>query len=353
MTDTPTPPKPDAFDIAPVLNTVFDGRTLTRAEARLVLGRLMDGQLSQMQAAALLAALRTRGETVDEIIGFAEAMRERAVKVPARTDGPLLDTCGTGGTGISTINISTTALFVVAAAGARIAKHGNRGITKRSGSADVLEALGAKLELSPERLARSIEEVGLAFIYARAHHPAMRFVAPIRADLKARTIFNNLGPLTNPAGATRQLMGVYSPHLTRTLAEVLRGLGLERALVVHGDGIDDFTVTGETFVSELRADGEIVEYSVEPEEFGLDRYDRDELLGGGPAENAAAMRAILSGERRGAQRDVVLLNAAAALYLVGLADDLSAGVALARERIDGGAALAKLEQYLAYTAAEG
>ena len=342
---------PAPFDIAPILNAVFDGRTLTRAEARLVLGRLMDGQLSQMQAAALLAALRTRGETVDEIIGFAEAMRERAVRVPARVDGPLLDTCGTGGTGIDTINISTTALFVVAAAGARIAKHGNRGITRRSGSADVLELLGARLEQAPERLARSIDEVGLAFIYARSHHPAMRFVAPIRADLKARTIFNNLGPLTNPAGATRQLMGVYSPHLTRTLAEVLRGLGLERALVVHGDGIDDFTVTGETFVSELRSDGEIVEYTVEPEEFGLDRYHRDELLGGSPTENAAAVRAVLAGERRGAQRDIVLLNAAAALYLAGLADDLAGGVVVAREQVDSGAALAKLEQYLAFASA--
>ncbi|MDZ7708042.1 MAG: anthranilate phosphoribosyltransferase [Trueperaceae bacterium] len=346
MTDAP---ESSTFDVATTLSTIFEGRTLTRERAREVMGMLMDGELSQMQAAALLAALRTRGETVDEIIGFAEAMRERSIRVPVADDGPLLDICGTGGTGVSTINVSTTAAFVAAAGGARLAKHGNRGVTKRSGSADVLEALGVGLDLDPDRLSRAIEEIGLAFLFARRHHPAMRFVAPIRADLKARTIFNNLGPLTNPAGASRQLMGVYSPALTRTLAEVLRGLGLERALVVHGDGLDDFTISGETFVSELRPDGEIVEHSLVPEDVGLERAPRATLLGGDPADNAVAARAILSGERRGPQRDVVQFNAGAALYLADLAGSVAEGVERAGELLDDGAGLRTLERYVAFS----
>jgi len=340
-----------SFDVAETLSAVFDGETLDRGEAREVMGRLMDGELSQMQAAALLAALRTRGETVDEITGFAEAMRARSVKVPVPGHEPLLDICGTGGTGVSTINVSTTAMFVAAAGGAKLAKHGNRGVTKRSGSADVLEALGVRLDLTPERLAEAIDEVGLAFLFARNHHPAMRFVAPIRADLRARTIFNNLGPLTNPANASRQLMGVYSPALTRTLAEVLRGLGLERALVVHGDGLDDFSVSGESFVSELRSDGEIVEQVLTPEEVGLERAPREAILGGDPRHNAASARAILAGERRGAQRDVVQFNAGAALYLAARAASIPDGVALAGELLDAGAGLAVLDAYVAFTAA--
>jgi anthranilate phosphoribosyltransferase len=327
---------------------VFDGQTLTRAQARVVMGRLMDGELSQMQAAALLAALRTRGETVEEITGFAEAMRARSVKVPVDPEHTLIDICGTGGTGRHTINVSTTAMFVAAAGGAKVAKHGNRGVTKRSGSADVLEALGVNLDLSPQRLADAIDEVGMAFVFARAHHPAMRFVAPIRADLKARTIFNNLGPLTNPASADRQLMGVYSPALTRSLAEVLRGLGLSRALVVHGDGLDDFTVTGDTYVSELRPDGEITEHVVTPEDVGFDRASADALLGGGPDENAAATLAILSGEARGPQRDVVQYNAGAALYLADQAASLADGVARAGELLDAGAGLDVLDRYLEF-----
>lgn len=336
------------FDVAGTLGHIFDGRTLSREDAREVMGRLMDGDLSQMQAAALLAALRTRGETVEEIIGFAQAMRERAIRVPVEPDGPLLDICGTGGTGRDTINVSTSAMFVAVAGGARMAKHGNRGVTKRSGSADVLEALGIDLELPAERVAEAIEELGIGFVYARTFHPAMRFVAPVRADLKARTIFNNLGPLTNPAGATRQLMGVYSPALTRTLAEVLRGLGLERALVVHGDGLDDFTVSGETFVSELRADGEIVDMTVTPEEFGLERSPRDALLGGSAEENAAAMRAILAGRKRGAQRDVVQFNAGAAMYLADVVPSIASGVARAGDLLDAGAGLEVLERYRAF-----
>lgn len=342
---------PSAFDVAGLLGAVFNGAELSRAEARGIMGRLMDGELSQMQAAALLAALRTRGETVEEIVGFAQAMRDRAVTVPVKVDGPLLDTCGTGGTGIGTINISTTALFVVASGGVKVAKHGNRGVTKRSGSADVLEELGVELAQDPARLAESILELGLAFIYARSHHPAMKFVAPVRADLGARTVFNNLGPLTNPAGADRQLMGVYAPELTETLAEVLHGLGLERALVVHGDGIDDFTVTGATKVSELRPDGTVETYIVTPEEVGLGRYDVEALLGGDAKSNAEALRGILGGEIEGAKRDIVLYNAGAALYLADATPTIADGVAKAAELVDSGAAAALLERYIAFNRA--
>lgn len=337
------------FDIAPLLGDVFDGQTLSQERAEAVMGRLMDGELSQMQAAALLAALRTRGETVAEIIGFARAMRERAVKVPVKVSGPLLDTCGTGGTGLNTFNISTASLFVLAAGGVKVAKHGNRAVTRKSGAADVLEALGARLEGTPEQLAACIEEVGLAFIFARAHHPAMKFVAPIRADLRARTIFNSLGPLTNPAGANRQLLGVYDPSLTEPLAQVLAGLGLERALVVHGDGIDELTVSGETRVSELDAGGIIRSYTVHPKHVGLGFYERLELSGGTPEENAVTIRALLNNEIHGAKRDVVLLNAGAALYLADKAADIETGVAVADDLLTSGAAAERLEAYLEFT----
>ncbi len=341
----------DEAAIGPLLSRVFDGERLSTDEARGVMGRLMDGELSQMQAAALLAALRTRGETVDEIVGFAQAMRERAVKVPVRIDGPLLDTCGTGGTGISTINVSTTASFVAAAGGVRIAKHGNRGVTKRSGSADLLEALGARLEVGPERLAEAIETLGIAFVFARAHHPAMRFVAPIRADLQARTIFNNLGPLTNPAGATRHLLGVYDAAWTVPIAEVLHGLGVERALVVHGDGLDDLALSGPSQVSELHADGRVESYTVHPEELGVASAPLEAILGGDAVANAEVTRAILSGHVQDARRDVVALCAGATLYLAGRAPDLRSGVAHALELLRGGAGLEVLERYTAFTQA--
>lgn len=340
---------PEVSSIAPLLNEIFDGKTLGRADARAVVGKLMDGKLSQVQAAALLAALRMRGETVDEIIGFAEAMRERAVNVPLDVNGPLVDIVGTGGTGINTFNVSTACLFVAAAGGARIAKHGNRGVTRRSGSADVLEALGVSLDHTPEELARSMREVGIAFLYARTHHPAMRFVAPIRSDIQARTIFNSLGPLTNPAGADRQLMGVFDARLTDTLARVLQGLGVERALVVHGDGLDELTVTGENVVTEL-ADGEVRTYSLKPEAVGLDRYPIEDLLGGSPEENARTIRRLLAGELRGAKRDIVSLNAGAALYLADLAPSIEAGVRQAEDLVASGAAARKLDAFVAFNA---
>ncbi len=341
------------FEIAEVLEQVFGGETLTVARARDVMGRLMDGQLSEMQAAALLAALRTRGESVDEIVGFAQAMRERSVRVPVTIEGPVVDTCGTGGTGHDFFNVSTTAMFVAAAAGAKVAKHGNVGVTRRSGSADVLQAAGVGLDLGIEDLANALEELNLAFLFAKRHHPAMRFVAPIRAGLRVRTIFNSLGPLTNPAAANRQLMGVFEPSMTSSIAQVLRGLGLERALVVHGDGLDDFTVTGPTKVSELKESGAIEEYEVSPEDLGVGRFDRSELAGGGPEDNARILREVLSGDGTAAATDVVALNAGAAVYLAGLAPDLRSGVVLAREVLRSGAGLAKLEEYAAYTRSRG
>jgi anthranilate phosphoribosyltransferase len=334
-------------DISGVLNRLFSGETLIRNEASEVMGYLMDGTMSQVQAAALLAALRTRGESVEEITGFAEAMRSRSVKVPFQCDDVLLDTCSTGGTGINTINIGTTSMFVIAAAGVKIAKHGNRAVTRRSSSADTLEALGVKLEQTPEQLCAALDKVGIAFLFARSHHPAMKFVAPIRAELKARTVFNILGPLTNPANANRQVLGVFSPKFVEPLAGVLNALGVERALVVHGDGMDDLTVSGETFVTEVK-EGELKSYTLTPEEVGLRRSRRDDLLGGDGAENAQTLREILAGNVQGAKRDVVLLNAGAGLYVSDKASSVREGVELARELIDNGKALAKLEEYLSF-----
>jgi len=336
------------ISIAPLLNRIFEGETLDRSEAREVIGYLMDGQLSQMQASALLAALRMRGETVEEITGFAEAMRSRAVHVVPNVDEPLLDIVGTGGTGISTFNISTATIFVVAAAGVKIAKHGNRGVTRKSGSADVLEALNVNLDLNAEQIEKCIEDVGVAFIYAKAHHPAMRFVAPVRADLQARTIFNSLGPLTNPANATRQLMGVYDPKLTATLAEVLAGLGVEHALVVHGDGLDELCVSTENTVSELK-DGTVTTYTLKAADVGLSNYPFEDILGGHPEENAKTIRKVISGEIGGAKRAIVQLNAGAALYLAGKALDITEGIQIAGGIIDDGKALEKLDAYIEFT----
>ncbi len=332
------------------LNRIFDGQTLSQTEAYDIMGILMDGQMSQMQAAALLAALRTRGETVEEIIGFAKAMRQRAIKVIPKVDDPLLDIVGTGGTGINTFNISTTSMFVVAAGGAKVAKHGNRGVTRKSGAADVLEALGVNLDLSPDKIAKSIEEVGIGFIFARAHHPAMKFVAPIRADIKARTIFNSLGPLTNPASATRQLMGVFAPELTETYAKVLAGLGVEHAMVVHGSGLDELGLSDNNQVSEYKY-GQITNYELTPEEVSLGRFPIEEIYGGTPEENAQTIRRILSGDLAGAKLDAVLLNSGAGLYLASKAENIKAGIELARETIASGKAIAKLDEYISFSKA--
>ena len=320
------------------------GEALSEGEAERALETIMEGTVPPAATAALLTALRVRGESVGEIIGFARAMRRFAAKVEA-PEG-VVDTCGTGGDAKGTINISTAAAFVARGAGVVVAKHGNRAATSRAGSADVLEALGAEIELGPEGVGRCIEESGIGFMFARTHHPAMRFVAPVRAELPFRTIFNLLGPLTNPAGAKRQLVGVFGGAFVRPVAEALRGLGAERAIVVHGrDGMDEITVTDKTLVAEVGEAG-IEEYEISPEDFGLSSHTPDGLLGGDAHLNARILRDVLSGEEAGAARDVILLNAGAAIYVSGRAKTIERGVRLAEESIGSAAALGALEDFV-------
>jgi anthranilate phosphoribosyltransferase len=323
------------------------GEALSEGEAERALETIMEGTAPLAATAALLTALRVRGESVPEIVGFARAMRRFAARVEAPED--VVDTCGTGGDAKGTINISTAAAFVARGAGAVIAKHGNRAATSRAGSADVLEALGADIELGPEQVSRCIEAAGIGFMFARTHHPAMRFVAPVRAELPFRTIFNLLGPLTNPAGARRQLIGVFGRAYVRPVAEALAALGAERALVVHGmDGMDEITVTGETAVAEV-GEGGIDEYELSPEDLGLARHAPDGLLGGDPHLNSRILRGVISGEETGAPRDVILANAGAAVYVAGRAQTIEEGVNLAEKSVDSGAALRALEVFIKTT----
>ena len=336
--------------IQQALARLLDGHDLSREEARGVMGSIMNGEATQAQIAGFLIALRTKGETADEIAGCAEAMREHALPVrPRRND--LVDTAGTGGDGARTINISTAAALVAAAAGAGVAKHGNRAVSSACGSADVLEALGFDLDLTAERVAQSIDELGFGFLFAPTHHPAMRHAAPVRSELAARTVFNVLGPLTNPAGARAQVVGVYAPELVRTIAEVLAQLGATRAFVVHGaGGIDELSPSGPNFVCEV-VNGDIRARNIDPLEFGLPRCDPAELRGGSPEENAAAIRGVFAGEE-GGRRSAILLNAAGAIAAGGHADDLREGLELAREAVDSGAAAARLDSLIAFTRRE-
>jgi len=324
------------------LQRLLNREDLGRSEVAALFGRIMDGAVAESQIAALLVAFAMKGETPEEIAGAAEAMRARALSVPHRCDD-VVDTCGTGGDGRGSFNISTAAAFVAAAGGAVVAKHGNRAISSRSGSADVLAALGIAVEVAPETSARQLETIGIAFLFAPAHHPAMRAVAPVRRALGVRTLFNLLGPLTNPAGARRQLMGVYDRNSVESGARVLAALGCEHALVVHGDdGLDEITTTTTTFVAELR-NGEVRTYELAPEEAGVTRSTAAALAGGSPEENALRMKEVLAGET-GAIADIVAVNAGAALYVAGRASTIAEGVDLARELLASGAALAKLEE---------
>ena len=333
--------------IAASIARVADGHDLSREEARSVMNVVMEGEATPAQIGGLLVGLRAKGETVDEITGFAEALREHVVPV-SPTRAPLVDVVGTGGDGAHTFNISTAAALVAAAAGAAVAKHGNRAASSACGSADVLEALGFALELPPERIAASIDEHGFGFMFARAHHPAMRHAAPVRQELGTRTVFNVLGPLANPAGARDGVFGVYAPALARTYAEALAGLGARRALVVHGaGGVDELTPSGPSLVVEVR-DGRIEEWQLDPASLGLARSDAAELRGGDATDNAATIRRVLAGER-GARRDAVVLNAGAALLAAGVADDLREGVAAAAAAIDDGAAEATLERLVEFS----
>jgi anthranilate phosphoribosyltransferase len=327
--------------IVDALASLLEGESLDRARARAVMDEIMRGEATSAQIGGFLVALRLKGETPDEIAGCAEAMREHVLAVrPERDD--LVDTAGTGGDGASTINISTAAAIVAAAAGAGVAKHGNRAVSSASGSADVLEALGFSLEQAPERIARSIDELGFGFMFAPTHHPAMRHAAPVRRDLAARTVFNVLGPLTNPAGARAQVIGVYSAALVRPIAQSLAQLGARRAFVVHGAyGIDELSPAGPNLVCEV-VDGDVSERQVDPIELGIERCDPAELRGGSPAENAVAIREVLAGAD-GGRRDAILLNAAGAIAAAGHAADLREGLALARAAVDSGAAAERLD----------
>jgi anthranilate phosphoribosyltransferase len=333
--------------IQAALAELLEGRQLSRDQAREVMDEIMRGEATQAQIGGFLVALRLKGETADEIAGCAEAMRDHVLPVrPQRDD--LVDTAGTGGDGASTINISTAAAIVAAAAGAGVAKHGNRAVSSASGSADVLEALGFQLEQAPERIAQSIDELGFGFMFAPAHHPAMRHAAPVRRELAARTVFNVLGPLTNPAGARAQVIGVYSPSLVRTLAEVLAQLGARRAFVVHGaHGIDELSPSGPNDVCEV-VDGELRERVIDPIDLGIQRCDPAELRGGSPAENAAAIREVFAGAD-GGRRDAILLNAAGAIAASGHAEDLREGLELARLAIDSGAAAERVDELARFT----
>jgi anthranilate phosphoribosyltransferase len=336
------------MDAKGALAAVAAGRTLTRAEAEAAMGSVMSGEATSAQLGALLAALAVRGETVEEIAGFAAGMR--AAAVPVRVADGAIDTCGTGGDRSLSFNISTVAAIVAAAAGARVAKHGNRAASSACGSADVLEALGVKIELGPDAVATCVVEVGLGFMFAPRFHPAMRHAGPVRREIGIRTIFNVLGPLANPAGVRRQLLGVPSIPLAERMIEVLRELGAERALVVHGgNGLDEISPSGPTRTWELR-DGTIREGEITPEGAGLERAPDDSVRGGDSALNAAIARRVLSGERSG-PRTAVLLNAGAACVVAGLAADLREGVGMAARAIDDGAAAATLERWVASSTA--
>lgn len=322
------------------------GENLSRELARATMEQILAGEATSSQIAGLAVALRMKGETADEIAGMAAAMRARVPPLLSQR-APLLDTCGTGGDNAGTFNISTTTAIVVASCGVAVAKHGNRAVSSRTGSADVLESLGVRIDLTPIAAARSLDAMGITFLFAPNYHGALRHAVGPRRELGIRTVFNVLGPLTNPASATRQLLGVYADHLVPLIAEVLRQLESERAMVVHGrDGMDELTVFATNHVAELR-DGRISEYEIDPATYGLGHTDRSGVAGGSAADNAARARAVLAGEK-GAARDIVLLNAAAALVVSGVVPDLGAGLERAREAVDTGAATRKLAEMAAF-----
>ncbi|MBF0132303.1 MAG: anthranilate phosphoribosyltransferase [Magnetococcales bacterium] len=327
---------------------LLERRDLSQDEARLVMRQIMAGETTPAQIAAYVIALRMKGETVAELAGSAQAMRDCAVRVNCAAV-PLIDTCGTGGDGRGTFNISTTAAFVVAACGVTVAKHGNRSISSRCGSADLLQALGVNIDVSPEVVARCLDAVGIGFLFAPSHHGAMKHAAQPRKELGVRTLFNLLGPLTNPAAASCQLLGVFDGRWTEPMAMVLGRLGVKRALVVHGlDGLDEITTTTATQVSELKSDGTVVTYQVMPEQWGLVRVLPGDLAGGDVAANAAITRSILDGET-GPGRTVVLVNAGAALYVADVVPNIAAGIDLAARAIDSGEAKRRLERLVAAT----
>ena len=331
-------------DFKAVIAKVATGAALSREEAAVAFDRMMSGEATPSQMGGLLMALRVRGETVDEITGAVSAMRSKMLTVDAPPGA--VDVVGTGGDGSGSVNVSTCASFIVAGAGVPVAKHGNRALSSRSGAADCLAALGVRIDLTPADVTRCIKETGIGFMFAPAHHPAMKNVGPTRVELATRTIFNLLGPLSNPAGVKRQMVGVFSRQWVQPLAQVLKNLGAEKIWVVHGsDGLDEITLTGPTTVAALE-NGAIRNFEISPEDAGLERAPAGSLKGGDAAENAAALRGVLEG-KPGAYRDVAVLNAAAAFIVAGRVNDLKEGVALGQQSIDSGAAAKKLDQLIA------
>jgi anthranilate phosphoribosyltransferase len=332
------------------LEQVLAGRDLAHADMLAVMQQVMSGELTPVQIAGLVIALRVKGESVDEITAAATVMRALSTKVEITDSDHLIDTCGTGGDGIQTFNVSTVSAFVAAAAGAKVAKHGGRSVSSTCGSADVLEALGVNVNLTPQQVAKCVAEIGIGFMFAPNHHSAMKHAAPVRRELGVRTIFNLLGPLTNPANAKRQVMGVFSKDLTLTLAKVLQNLGSEHVLVVHGaDGMDEISFTGDTFVAELK-DGKISEYTLNPAQFGLPIHALKSIRVENVQESKAMILDVLDGKAgagtQSAARDIVLLNAGAAIYAAGLQASIHAGVAHAEKVIDNGAAKQKLDELI-------
>lgn len=324
------------------LKQLLDQQDLTHADMLALMSQIMRGELTPTQISAILIALRIKGETVDEIAAAATVMRELSTKVEIADKTHLVDTCGTGGDGIQTFNVSTVSAFVAAAAGAKVAKHGGRSVSSTCGSADVLEALGVNVNLSPAEVAKCVDEVGIGFMFAPNHHSAMKHAAPVRRELGIRTIFNLLGPLTNPASARRQLMGVFDQSLTFKLAQVLQKLGSEHVLVVHGaDGMDEISFTGNSYIAELKA-GKVTEYTVNPTQFGLSLHQLKDIQIQNAAESKDMILEVLNG-KTGAPRDIVLLNAGAAIYVAGLAATLAEGIQKAAQVIDNKSALHKLE----------
>ena len=333
------------------LATIISRTDLNQTQMAEMMSEIFDGKTTDAQVGAMMAALATKGETVEELAGAARAMRKKAHRIQAAAM-PVVDTCGTGGDGLKTFNISTTTAFVVAGCGVTVAKHGNRSVSSACGSADVLETLGIKLDTDPEVVEEAVQEIGIGFLFAPLYHSAMRFAAKARTEVGLRSIFNMLGPLTNPAGANCQLLGVFAPQLTEMFAEALRLLGARSAFVVHGhDGLDEISVCAPTRVSQLENDM-IRTYDIYPEQYFGRLAEPDQMTGGDPEENAAITRTILTGEK-GPKRDVVLLNTAAALVACQKAADLTTGIALAEQAIDSGAALGKLEALVAYTRDNG
>jgi len=333
------------------IERVVAGIDLTAAETEVAMAAIMDGEATPAQVSAFLVGLRMKGETAEELLGAARAMRSRVAAVEA-PPGPVLDTCGTGGDGAHTFNISTAAAIVAAACGVKVAKHGNRSVSSRCGSADVLEALGVNLALPPDILSKALSEIGIAFLFAPNLHPAMRHAAGPRREIGIRTVFNLLGPLTNPAGATHQLVGVYDQSRVEQVAETLGSLGARRALVVHGDpGLDEISICGPTLVAQWDEAG-LRTYTVTPEELGIQPAPVDALRGGDAAHNAALLRGVLTGEP-GPLRDAVLVNAGAALVAAGAAEDVREGVTLAAQAVDSGRAMATLEALVEFTQKHG